>query len=574
MADCGYDSSDFIGSSPSFNGVIADGHPPPIVKIKEDISGGSCGFGGNKIVTIDISGELVCCDPQENISQAEALKSQFSTPCGDFSGGGYSYKAARVNSFELGSTNFIGNVPYSASLTWTDPDYPATNNNISNVVNTIQASSSDEAVTITHTVSANGAPDPKCDSCDCKMDGVTDFVDGNISADNSPPTPKTFSIPSNPEATGADCPEVTTERDDENCYYSKTKTWTINRNISLSRSDYGKNIRVTKCRESQYDQNQRETIVISGSVSWEGSLACDVDCDDAYNSVKEALESEVSAALGSVNGRRANESKNLTNSSSPSGSYTVTFPPEPDDSDEDVKDAYSISVSFGSDGVGTVSVSGSMSANTNKHKTLSEKCLCEVVDANFNGKGDYFGKASQYYGMIKGSIAAALKKIAGPCFEDKNLNQDPETEDEKDCEEGSKGYSYTWTDKEEKDSQWNFSANVGRPIEKVSISNTIGGGYCVVRSGMFNDGNVSVNGSRNQNCPDDPDFDTDGIALQIASAYSGGGKLKKENDCTETKTVQGDKSEKSNFSASYKYEGGGGARPANVNAQGANRKQF
>ena len=47
-------------------------------------------------------------------------------------------------------------------------------------------------------------------------------------------------------------------------------------------------------------------------------------------------------------------------------------------------------------------------------------------------------------------------------------------------------------------------------------------------------GSVSVNGSRSQNCPNDPNFDTDGIALQILR-LNWRGQLTKDNDCTETK---------------------------------------
>jgi len=576
MADCGYDTSKFVGSSPSYNGTIAPGNPPPVVKIKEDISDGSCGFGGNKIISIDISGELLCCDPSTTISDAEALREQFSAPCGNFSGGGYSYSGARVTSFELGASNFLGNVPYSASLTWTDPSYPPGDSGVMDPTNTIQASLSEGNATITHTVSAKSAPSTECDDCGCDISKAKSFVDSNISADSSPPTPKTFTIPNNPEATGSDCPEVTIEEDVENCFYSSTKTWTINANINLTKSSYGNNVKVTKCRESQYDQNQKETIIISGSISWMDSAKCDDDCKGRAKQITDALEAEVSAALASVNGRKANVSKNWTESSSPSASYTVTFPPEPDDSDQDVKDSNSISISFGSDGVGTVTVSGSMSANTNKHKTLSEKCLCDVVDGAFGNSKDYFGKASQYYNSVKGAVAAAMKKIQGPCFEDNTLNNEPESEDEKDCEAGSKSYSYTWTDKPEKDAQWNFSVNVGRPIEKVSIQNTIGGGYCVTRSGQFDYGSVSVNGSRSQNCPNDANFDTDGIALQIATAYTGGGQLTKDSDCTETKNVTGGEAEKSNFNSNWKYENGGGANAANINPKNNNnnRKNF
>ena len=92
------------------------------------------------------------------------------------------------------------------------------------------------------------------------------------------------------------------------------------------------------------------------------------------------------------------------------------------------------------------------------------------------------------------------------------------------------------------------------------------------QTGEYDFGTVSVNGSRSQNCPGDPDFDTDGLALQEAQAASGANNLEPQSKCSET--VNGDK-EKNTFSKSYKYEkGGGGANPINVANGKAGKKVF
>ena len=124
MSECGIDTSKFFGDSVSFGGssIPPEGQPPPLIKISENIDKAGCS-GGSRVISIDISGELVCCDPQESIKNADDLIDAFSESCGDISAGGYSYKGARVNSFDVSSSSFVGKVPYSASLTWTDPDY-------------------------------------------------------------------------------------------------------------------------------------------------------------------------------------------------------------------------------------------------------------------------------------------------------------------------------------------------------------------------------------------------------------------------------------------------------------------
>lgn len=573
MSDCGIDETKFFGSSVSIGGssLPPEGQPPPLIKIKENIEEAGCSGGGSRIINIDISGELVCCDPSGNIEAADSLQEMFESDCMDFSAGGYSFENARVNSLEIASSTFIGKVPYSASLTWTDPDYG--DGSVTQPSNSVQSVQNDDTVTITHTVSATGGPNKEdCDECGCNMSDVEDFVDGLISDDDSPPSPKTFSIPKNPNTSGTDCPTVTEKKDEESCFYSITKVWTIRRNLDLNASSYGDDIKVTKCTETSEDENGKETIKISGSISFDGSIACDVDCQASLKKVEDALEAEKNIALSSISGREANVSFSFSEGSSPSGNYTVTFPPEPDDSGDDTKDSASISVSFSNDGIGTVTVSGSLTANQQKLKTVSENCLCEVVDAAFKGEAGAKALAVEYYDTIKGNITDALKKIKGPCFAQSQLGNAPETEDVGECEGGSLSYSYTWTDKEEKDAQWNYNVNVSRPIEKASIQNTIGGGYCVTRSGQYSDGSVSVSGSRSQNCPDDPDFNTDAIALELAQKYSGSNNLKPQDSCT--KTVVG-KQEENTFDKSFKFEhnaGGGGlgrAAPVNFNLRQA-----
>ena len=549
MSNCGYNEGDLTGSPVSFGGSqIAPGHPYPVVKIKENIDGAKCGFGGQKSVSISIQGELVCCDPVEKMNASESLNSKFSEHCGNFSAGGYSYENCRVESFDLSQSNFRNNVAYSASLIWFDPDYPSGDaGKVRDVTDSIQSSENDDTVTVTHTVSAFAKESQDCDSCGCDTSDVRSFVESRISS--SCPTPQIINIPNNKNATGHDCPEVTEEQDDESCFISITKVWTINKNLDLLPSGYSKNIKVTSCTESQYDRNQKETITISGSINWEASVACQEDCNSALSEVLSALSSEVSKAIASNSGKKANVQKGWSDAFPPSANYTVTFPPEPDDIEEKYKDNYSISVSFGSDGVGTVNVGGTLSANGQALKTISENCLCEVVDANFSGEGKYRGEATKYYGMIKGIMANAIAKIQGPCAKDNPLRL--ENSDVEKCEAGSKKYSYDYTDKEEKDAQWNYSVNVSKPLEQVSIQNTLGGGYCVTRTDSYNDGSVSVNGSRSQNCPGDPDFNVDGLALDLAKAATGAQDLKTQGNCTET--VNGDK-EKNTFSKSFTYE--------------------
>jgi len=569
MSECGIDTSKFFGDSVSFGGssIPPEGQPPPLIKISENIDKAGCS-GGSRVISIDISGELVCCDPQESINNADYLIDAFSESCGDISAGGYSYKGARVSSFDVSSSSFVGKVPYSASLTWTDPDYG--DGAVTDRVNSIQSSQNDETVTITHTVSARGSTSMEdCNACNCSMSEVEEWVSSNISEDSAPPSPQTLKLPNNPEATGSDCPVVTERRDDNTCFFEITKVWTIQRNLNLTSSSYGADIKVSKCTETSEDENGKQTITISGNISFEGSSACEEDCDGASEKVKSAMEAEKSAAIASRSGRKASVSYSFSDGSSPSANYTVTFSPEPDNSDEEVKDSFSVSVSFGTDGVGTVTVNGSVTANQQKAKTVSENCLCEIVDANFKGEGAAKGNAVEYYNAVKEKLGDALQKLQGPCAEQNQLGANPESSDEGDCEGGSKSYSYSWTDKDEKDAQWNYSVNVTRPVEKVSIQNTIGGGYCVTRTGQYEDGTVSVSGSRSQNCPDDPDFNTDAIALELAQAYSGSNDLKVGEDCN--KTVTGNQ-EENTFDKSFTFEQGGGVggpRPPILNNQRA-----
>lgn len=574
MADCGYNDGDLTGSPVYFDGGRVGGsHPHPVVKIKESVEGSQCGFGGSKSIDISIEGELVCCDPVEKVSAASALESQFSNHCGDFSTSSYSYNGCRVQSLDVSQSNYRDNVSYSVSLVWVDPDYPSSSSGkVTDVTDSIQSSENDDSVTVTHTVSASAAQSSDCDSCGCDLSDVQDFVNGRISS--SCPTPQTISLPGNKSATGIDCPEVSEDQDDSNCSFSVSKTWTILKNLDFSASSYGPDLKVTKCRQVQYDTNQKQTITISGNISWEAAAGCQQNCGDALDEVKSALESEIQKAKSSNAGKKANEQKSWNDSFPPSANYSVTFPPDADDDQAKTKDNYTISISFGSDGVGTVTVSGSCSANQQGSKTSSENCLCEDVDAEFAGEAKYRGEAMKYYNSAKGNLGDALKKLQGPCAENNQLNPKAENSEEGDCEGGSKSFSYTYTDKAEKDAQWNYSVNVSKPIEKVSIKNTLGGGYCVHRSGECDFGTASVNGSRSQNCPKDPDFDTDALALGFAQDISGANNLEPQSTCSET--VNGDQ-EKNTFNKSYKYEGcggGGGNAPGGINVPPPNKQGF
>lgn len=572
MTDCGYSEADLTGHPVFFGGSqVANGHPYPAVKINETTEGGKCGFGGEKSVSISIEGELVCCDPSEKLATADSLASQFAEHCGDFSAGSYDYENCRVQSLDISQSHYRENVSYSISLLWVDPDYPdGEEGKVTDVTDSIQSSENDDSVTVTHTVSASASlSSADCDSCGCEMDGVQEFVRSRIS--ENCPKPQTINLPNNKNATGIDCPEITEEQDASNCSFSITKTWTILKNLDLLSSGYGENIKVTQCRQSQFDENQKETITVSGNINWEAPVGCEEDCNASLSKVLSVLNSEISKAKSSNKGRKANVQKGWTDSFPPSANYSITFPPEPDDFGEEYKDNYSISISFGTDGIGSVSVSGSLVANQQAAKTSSENCLCEIVDAAFEGEQKYFGEAKKYYDIIKDKMGDTIKKLQGPCGEDNKLNPNAESSDENDCEGGSKSYSYSYTDKEEKDAQWNYSINVNKPIEKVSIKNTLGGGYCVHKTGEFEFGSVSVNGSRSQNCPGDPEFDTDGLALELASKATGTNNLEPESRCSET--VNGDK-EKNTFNKSFKYENGGGnAGAVNVlNRQNARRK--
>jgi hypothetical protein len=578
MSSCGIDTDKFFGETVSFKGYVfgGSGQPPPKVDIKEDISEDEGCSLGTRSYSIQIQGEFVCCDPQQKVSLVNSMLSLQAGSCGDFSGGGLSLKAARLSSLDISSSNYIDNVPYSATILWTDPSYG--NGAISNPVDSVQAVENDDSVTITHTVSASASLTPEdCQECeDCDIRPVIQFVESKISPDSQPPSPSSFSIPKNPNLKGSDCPTVSEETDSEKCFFSITKVWTIQKKINLYADEYGEDIVVTKCEEESTDENQETTITISGSVSYEASAACELSCSDNLKKVTTALNQEIENAISSRSGREHNISKSINEGSNPSASYTVTFPPNPDDSGPNCKNTFNVSVSFGTDGVGTVTVNGSAIANQSKLKTQSENCLCEAAEDCYDGGAEAKSLAMGYYDIVKSNMESTMRALQGPCYESNSLNNNPTDENVDDCEGGSKNYSFTWKDEEQCDGinnggSWNYSVNVSRPVEIVSIQPTLGGGYCVVRSGKYTEGTVSVSGGK-ENCPDAKPLDADAESLALAKKFSGANNLVAQDGCEET--VVGDQEENS-FNKSFKWDpNNGGGGNMNFGNRNNNRRGF
>ena len=401
------------------------------------------------------------------------------------------------------------------------------------------------------------------------MSTVQDYVNGLISDDSSAPSPISFSVPNNPNLKGGDCPTVTEETDPEKCFFSITKVWTIKKKLNPNSSSYGDEIKVTKCEEVSQDENGKETKTISGSISFEGNASCEIECLDNLAAVQSALDAEITLGLSSQSGRKSNVSKSINEGVNPSASYTITFPPEPDKSGQACKDNYSVSVSFGSDGVGTVSVQGSVSGNPNLLDSQSENCLCEAASSCFDGGGAAQAAAMSYYSLVKGQMGGAMKKIQGPCGGNNSLGPAAEEEDIEECEGGSISYSMTFSDKEKVDGgggSWNYNVSVNRPVEIMGIQPTVGGGYCVTKSGQKTEGSASASVCK-EDCPgSDENFDADGEALNLAQQYSGANNLEPQSRCSET--VEGD-TEENCSDKSYKWDpnqgGGNGIQNTNRN---------
>jgi len=557
---CGIDTEKFYGEPVSFAGYTfgAGEQPPPEVNIKENIEKSGPCSKGSRSYSIDIKGELVCCDPQEKIDASASLVSAFSESCGTFSGGGLSLDGTRVSALDVSSSNYIGSVPYSVSLFWQDPDYGS--GDVENVVNSVQSVQNDESITITHTVSASASASQggSCKDCgDCDLSTVQDYVNGLISDDSSAPSPISFSVPNNPNLKGGDCPTVTEETDPEKCFFSITKVWTIRKKLNPNSSDYGDDIKVTKCEEVSQDENGKETKTISGSISFEGNSSCEAECEDNLAKVESAMNAEIDLGVNSQSGRKANVSKTINEGINPSASYTITFPPEPDKSGQACKDNYSVSVSFGSDGVGTVSVQGSVSANPNLIDSQSENCLCQAAAQCFDGGGAAQAAAMQYYNLVKGQMGDAMQKIQGPCAQNNSLGPNPEEEDVEECEGGSISYSMSFSDKEVTGDggSWNYNISVNRPVEIMGIQPTVGGGYCVTKNGQMTEGSASASVCKEE-CPGSTaPFDADGEALSLAQQYTGANNLVPQSKCSET--VEGDTDENCS-DKSYKWDPNGG----------------
>ena len=546
MANCGTNQGKFMGSAVMFNGQVASGHPPPTVSIDIKTEDGSCGIGERRTATINLSGELICCDPQTKIDARETLVTQFSKACGDFSAGAESFKGARVQSFDISSSDYLSNVSYSASLTWEDPNFSGGAPAVKNATDSVQASETDDSITVTHVVSATGLPPQECDECDCDFSEAKSFVNSKISS--SCPTPKTIDLPSGVDS----CEETVTESDSNSCYYSKTKTWTFDKKKLLKKqSPYGDEISHSQCIEEQTDQFGQVTTTISGNVDVDAEN-CDISCGDLYSKVVKAVNAEADKAAQQYNGPfEPNISKSFNDAEPPSGSYTVTLEPPPTQAGATKKEDVSVSVSFSGDGVGSVSVSGSVSnlLPSSGAKSLSSKCLCEGLSLE---EDKFEGQARSYYEKIKQKLGDALDKLAGPCSDEATLKK--ENSDIRDCEDGSISFSMNFTDKKESDQEWSWSLDLSRPLEKVSVVPTMGGGYCVTKTGNYSDGSISVSGNKNQNCPDDGNIDPDSFAKDLGAQAAGGNPLKDgAQNCSTTTSGEDDLS----FNKTYNFSSTG-----------------
>lgn len=595
---CGLDLEDFpeIKKS-SFNGqIIADGMPPPKVTITENIDkGGGCSnVDGEKSVTISISGELICCDPQGKIDAREDLLSQFSVPCGDFEVDENIFENSQVKSIDVSSSNYRDNVGYSISLLWVDPDFPDTDmGKIANPSNTIQASEDDETVTITQTVSAQAAKNTSCGesaACECSMSDVEAWVDGQISS--SAPTPMTIKIPS---GDGGNCYEEETERDESNCSYSITRTWRINKKSSDDEDD--KDLEVNQCRtvSTNYRYNKDNEYIsevsysYDGDVSWNSTTNCEEGCEEgesedddgsALSKVTSKLDSLIDSILSLHNREPSSISRTVTESESPSGSYSISFEPPPEDEETDddsppgIKDSCNISASLNSDGIITVTVSGTFSADLENREDGDCRTACELVNENWD-ESKYSGKAQTTYNKFKEALGPdVLSKFQGDCASSQQLNPEAVnssvSEDSSDC---SKSYSFTYSDViEPNPSQkgWSYSASVTKPMNSITIEPLLNGGYCVTR-GPEKEGTINVSGSREAGCTEEGEsFDADAEALRFASSILPGEDLREESGGCQTSNSDG--GAPSSFNKTYKYGGessdSNSGSGVNINNQG------
>ncbi len=578
---CGIDISEFPEAKKSIFGgeIIADGHPPPVVSINENIESGNCsGFNAEKAVTININGELVCCDPEGKLDAKDELLEQFSVACGDFEVDGHTFENCRVQNVDVSSSHYRDNVPYSISLLWVDPDFPEDGNGeVDNPQSSIQASEDDERVTITHTVSAVAAANTPCEEdeeCGCELDGVIAWVESEIS--DEVPLPKTISLPDNPEGDGANCYDEDIEQDDANCSYSISRTWTLlKKPAKLDAEDYGNNIVVKKCRTNTENSRFKDgeyitetTLSYNGNVSWEGSARCEEDCDKALGEVKQVLNKIVDDILGTVDREPSTLSVTTTDSRPPSGNYSITFNPPADedpDSPEGINDERNVSVSMGEDGIITVVASGTLGID-GSYRLRTEDCRskCEIINDAWDAS-KYPAIAKKVYNSFRSALGTELlEKLQGECSETPVLNPEPTSssfsQDEDTCEIN---YSYTFTDAVEQSEHegWSYTVTVTKPIDSVSISPLLNGGFCVIR-GAKKEGTINVSGQREQSCEDDPEFDLDKEAFRIASGILPGEDLREEDTgCTTTRN--GD-DRTTSFNKTYKYGGGFGGAQAGI----------
>jgi len=555
MTVCKYDD---LGIKSFFDGKqIAPNMPPPLVTITEEVDAGSCsGYDARKSANIRVEGELVCCDPDDKISARESLLSQFSNSCGTFSAGGYSYQDAKVQGIDISQSHYRDNVSYSVSLLWVDPDYPdAVTARISNPSSVISADEDDEKVTIKHSVSAQAAENVDCGDCACDIGPVKAWVLGEVS--QSAPTPSSIQMPQNRGGDTLNCPDVNEEVNLGDCSYSITKTWVIAKKpVNVEDDDGNDNITTTRCHTVSYDRNQKKTDSYTGTITYVGaSISCDDPNDPKFMAEVEAV---LNAEIARISAKGKVTSKSITKSEPASANYSIEFAPDPDaDTRGETLDEYNISTSFGTDGIITVTVSGTLKANQNyPYATVSRNCKCEAVEKAWE-EAKYKGIADKAYDEIKEYLDDdIIMKLVGPCLERGNgLNPQPTSESIKEGREDcSKNYSFTWDDRTQLDAEWDYSATINRPIEQVSIKPLLNGGFCVIE-GDEDEGSISVNGRRSQDCPDDPEWDKDAVALEIAQSLLPGETLKEDQEgCVTTiETPVGPKT--SEFSKTFTYGG-------------------
>jgi hypothetical protein len=541
---------------------VAPGMPPPKVQVQQRINKGSCsGKDGGKYGSITIEGIFACCSPEEKISSREELLDLFSVDCGTIRVDSNIFEHVRVRQVSVSSSNYLGNVPYTISLDWVDQEYGVAFE-VENLSSIIIAEEDEEKVTVTHSVSAQSSSKGECADCTCDISAATAWVLEEIS--ETCPSPTTIKIPKNPLSETLNCPNIEENVDLSSCSHSISKTWFIYKNI-VKEDDWDDNNSVTStyCKTISEGKNQRQTINHSGNLTYNLVPSCQNPHDPKYMEVLEEILEGVFEKYQAYSSKV--DERNITKSESPpSIQWSITFLPDPvEDERGKTIDDYCMSASVSGDGVVSISVNGVLKANENyPFSTVSRNCKCEAVQEAWDPT-KYFPLAEEFYTRFKSQLGESLlRRLMGPCYDLAKLNPNPEQENDKEGKDDcSKSYSFVFTDKPEISREWNYSVDVTDPIERVTVNpllnldqdNTYK--FCVVKTNEFSEGRVTVNGQRRQDCPDDPEWDKDAVALTLAQNILPDVDLLEIDDHCNTKTVyEYGKEHPSSFQKSFRFE--------------------